>query len=58
MCWKANSQDQDELDSAISKCTASNILTYTGAEAAPEQISHKLLQMIVHLKMKITHLCK
>jgi len=45
---KANIKaDQDELEAAISKCTTYDIMTYTGAEGAPEHISHKLLHMIV-----------
>lgn len=45
---KANSERaQTDLDVAISKCTTHDIMTYTGAEGAPEHISHKLLHMIV-----------
>lgn len=42
-----NDTDQNELEVAIKKCTTRDIMTYTGAEAAPEHISHKLLHMIV-----------
>ena len=45
---KANSERaQTDLDVALSKCTTKDIMTYTGAEGAPEHISHKLLHMIV-----------
>ena len=45
---KANSERaQVDLDAAISKCTTKDIITYTGSEAAPNHISHKLIHMIV-----------
>jgi hypothetical protein len=39
--------EQYDLIAAIRKCTKTDIMTYSGAEAAPNSISHKLLHLIV-----------